>query len=153
MAEFVCKKTFGKRSNKDLYAIKRISSISIFRDENTGRYFECNNVLLLKKKRNKRVLSRTSTVKIDCAEHLIGWFYQPFGCSAGSILNGRDLNFVHALYKFNCLWASGFGRCLGVWSPLRGSVWWGEYDVARPETPQWPRRLTSLTTPTRAKKK
>ena len=53
MAEFIYRKTFRKKSNKELYNIKAPTSIICFQDENTRRYFECNNVFLLKKKRNK----------------------------------------------------------------------------------------------------
>ena len=69
------------------------------------------------------------------------WFQQPIECSAWSeglyfepSKTDKSHKFVRASYSVGDL---EFDH-----------LWWGEYDVARPETPQWPRRLTSLTTPT-----
>ena len=32
------------------------------------------------------------------------------------------------------------GECIKDLSSLTGLVWWGEYDVERPKTPQWPKQ-------------
>lgn len=72
MAEFVFKNQYRKKSYKDLYSIKTPSYLSCFKDENTGRYFKCNDVFLLKKKRNMMLeeffMVYSDTKKYDLVE-------------------------------------------------------------------------------------